>query len=388
MKRVMLLVVPLVSGCAVEMRPAAPEPVVAANAQPAPPPPPGEAPPPSAPAPAADGTGDPVQTGEPEEVTATSEPPDPVYEEPTDAPGPAYVWVGGYWGWGGVGWGWNWGRWEVAPEGRVYIEPYYERVDDHVVYVHGYWGGRDAPHRSYGGERIRFAAAPRPANYRRGEHTIIEPRPGIPPGRRPGGAYEHATGTLRPVPRESVPRRAPVQRTAAVVPAAEPRVPPTAEVARSREAVAVQHTPVAANGAGVPAATPAACRGAAKGPAPNVRPSGEVCAARRATAPVVAAPAQEKVVEARPPLFRVPLLGICVIFLVVPISRPGSSLATRRCQYARRVLLLAAAAFSVVRPAAAAGVSRGGVHRCERESSIDAQTRQAPRRARKATCVR
>src|SRR5208283_5209961 len=130
MKRLVLLVVPaLVSGCAVQVRARAPEPVVTAEVVATPPPPPAEG---SA---AVEVTVEPVQTGDPEEVAATTEPPDPVYEEQTDSPGATYVWVGGYWGWNGADWGWNWGRWEVAPEGRVYIEPYYERVGDRVVYV-------------------------------------------------------------------------------------------------------------------------------------------------------------------------------------------------------------------------------------------------------------
>ncbi|MGA7123550.1 MAG: hypothetical protein WBY94_25830 [Polyangiaceae bacterium] len=201
MKRLLLLAVPaLVSGCAVQFRAVPPQPVVTAEVV-APPPPP-------APASATvDVAVEPVQTGEPEEVTATTEPPDPVYEEQTDAPGPGYVWVGGYWGWNGADWGWNWGHWEIAPEGRVYIEPYYERVGDRVVYVHGYWGSHDAPRRAYGGEAIRFSKPERPANYHRGEHVAIEHRAGPPPGHRPGGAYVHASGTVRPVPHETVPHR-------------------------------------------------------------------------------------------------------------------------------------------------------------------------------------
>jgi hypothetical protein len=148
-----------------------------------------------------------VTTGDPEEVQATSEPPDPVYEEQTVSTGPGYVWIGGYWGWNGVDWGWNWGRWEPAPEGGVvYIEPYYERVGDHVVYVRGYWGPHDAPHRSYGGDRIEFRAAARPANYHRGDHPVVEHRAGPAPGKRPGGAYVKATGTVRPLPKATAPQ--------------------------------------------------------------------------------------------------------------------------------------------------------------------------------------
>ncbi len=214
MKRLVLLAVPaLISGCGVQVRATTPQPVFTAEVVTTPPPPP--------PGPASasvEVTVEPVQTGDPEEVTASTEPPDPVYEEQTDSPGATYVWVGGYWGWNGADWSWNWGRWEVAPEGRVYIEPYYERVGDRVVYVHGYWGARDAPRRAYGGEVIRFSKPERPANYHRGEHVVVEHRAGPPPGHRPGAAYVHASGSVRPVPRETVPHR-----TAVVEKVATPR---------------------------------------------------------------------------------------------------------------------------------------------------------------------
>jgi hypothetical protein len=118
-----------------------------------------------------------------------------------------------------VDWGWHWGRWTPAPAGRVYVEPYYERVGGRVVYVRGYWGPPNAPRRSYGGERIRFATPVRPANYHRGEHVVVEHRAGPVPGHRPGGMYEHATGTVRPIPHETMPQH----RTALTHEAAGPR---------------------------------------------------------------------------------------------------------------------------------------------------------------------
>jgi hypothetical protein len=146
-----------------------------------------------------------ITVSDPEEVTAATEPPDPVYEERLDMPGPGYAWVGGSWGWTGSDWGWTPGRWLVAPEGRVYVEPYYERVGPNVVYVRGYWGPPGAPVRSYGGERIHFVAPPRPVDYRRGEPPRFERRPGAPPGSRPMGFYEHARGPVRPIPRATAP---------------------------------------------------------------------------------------------------------------------------------------------------------------------------------------
>jgi hypothetical protein len=184
---------------------------------PPPPPPPGavvQAPPPPPPGGEATATADvnveaapAVTASEPEELTATTEPPDPVYEEPTDSMGPGYVWVGGGWAWSGADWMWYPGRWLMAPAGNVYIEPYYERVGPNVVYVGGYWGRPDAPRRSYGGDRIRFVAAVRPADYRPGERPRIVRSPGAPPGTRPHTAYERATGQVRPLPRTTVPTR-------------------------------------------------------------------------------------------------------------------------------------------------------------------------------------
>ena len=163
MKRLSLLVVPaLVLGCHAQLQATVPEPPTVSVGVEA------TAPAPPAVDATADVAVDAPQEGEPEEVQATSEPPDPVYEEQTDSPDPSYVWVGGYWGWNGLDWGWNWGRWAAAPSGQFYIEPYYEHVGGNVVYVHGYWGPHDAPRRSYGGDTIRFTVSERPANYHRG----------------------------------------------------------------------------------------------------------------------------------------------------------------------------------------------------------------------------
>jgi hypothetical protein len=247
MKRLALLVVPaLVSACGVQLRAAVPPPPVVTVDVAAQPPPPE----PAAPAPPAAEASftvdvEPVSTGDPEEVTATSEPPDPVYEEQTVSTGPGYVWIGGYWGWNGVDWGWNWGRWEPAPEGGViYIEPYYERVGDHVVYVRGYWGPHDAPRRSYGGDRIQMRAAARPANYHRGDHPVVEHRAGPAPGKRPGGAYVKATGTVRPLPKAT----APAHRVASTHETATPRSEPNKEAPNAHGAATTHEATTAHEG--------------------------------------------------------------------------------------------------------------------------------------------
>jgi hypothetical protein len=237
----------LVSGCGgtVTFRAAEPPPpppaevTVGVGASPPPPPAqPAPAPPPPPVTAEANVEVEPIAQGDPEEVSATTEPPDPVYEEETPEPSPGYVWVGGYWGWNGVDWGWHWGRWESPPSGRIYIQPYYERVGPRVVYVQGYWGTRNSPHRSYGGERIHFAPPARPANYHRGEHVVVEHRAGPPPGKRPGNAYVRATGTVRPVPHETVPQH----RTASMHDANAPRAEPREEKGNVHEG-AVGHEP-------------------------------------------------------------------------------------------------------------------------------------------------
>jgi hypothetical protein len=179
-----------------------------------------------------------VTTADPTEVVVTTEPPEPVYEEQTDPLGPGYVWTAGYWGWTGGDWAWYGGSWLMAPEGRLYVEPYYERVNGNVVYVGGYWGAADAPRRSYGGDRIVFAAAVRPADYKRGEPVRVPHSAGAAPGTRPATAYAHATGTPRQMPaRVESPRKvvagAPRQAPSSYHPAARANAPSRAAPARS-----------------------------------------------------------------------------------------------------------------------------------------------------------
>jgi hypothetical protein len=138
----------------------------------------------------------PEATAEPEEVIATSEPPEPVYEEQTDAPSPGQYWVPGYWQWTGSDWGWYYGAWAAPPEGRIYVEPYYEHVNGHVVYVRGYWGAQGEEPRYYGGDRIVFSAAVRPAGYVRGQRVVVARSVGVPPGSR-GHYGPKPTGAVR-----------------------------------------------------------------------------------------------------------------------------------------------------------------------------------------------
>src|SRR5271163_2924184 len=44
--------------------------------------------------------------GAPGEVVVSEDPPAPVYETVGIAPGPGYLWIGGYYHWSGAGWVW------------------------------------------------------------------------------------------------------------------------------------------------------------------------------------------------------------------------------------------------------------------------------------------
>lgn len=74
-------------------------------------------------------------------TTATlSIPPAPQDELVPPAPGPAFVWVNGYWWWDSVEWVWVPGRW-AAPPGPAYVWMRSGWVDEggRYVFVHGRW---------------------------------------------------------------------------------------------------------------------------------------------------------------------------------------------------------------------------------------------------------
>ena len=148
----------------------------------------------------------PEQTDDPEELVATSEPPELIYEEQDDMPTPGMYWVPGYWQWSGNDWAWYYGGWNTPPEGRLYIAPYYEHVDDHVVYVGGYWGAQGEEPRYYGGDRIVFTAAIRPDGYVRGQHTFVARATGIQPGHRASYGAKLAGVKKRALPTATAPR--------------------------------------------------------------------------------------------------------------------------------------------------------------------------------------
>lgn len=56
------------------------------------------------------------------------------------APGPGYVWVGGYWGWGGGRYVWTRGYWGRPPRPRAVWAPgYWERYHDRYRFRAGRW---------------------------------------------------------------------------------------------------------------------------------------------------------------------------------------------------------------------------------------------------------
>jgi hypothetical protein len=66
--------------------------------------------------------------------------PAPPVEVVTGQPGPAAVWVGGYWVYTTGGYAWARGRWEVPPPYcRAYITPHWRHRRGGYVYVRGYW---------------------------------------------------------------------------------------------------------------------------------------------------------------------------------------------------------------------------------------------------------
>jgi hypothetical protein len=77
---------------------------------------------------------------EPAEVVVTQEPPPPVYETVGIAPGPGYLWIGGYYHWNGGGWVWYRGHYARPPHpGAHWIGPRYEIRAGRRVYIAGYW---------------------------------------------------------------------------------------------------------------------------------------------------------------------------------------------------------------------------------------------------------
>ena len=82
----------------------------------------------------------PVPAGAPGEVVVSEDPPAPVYETVGIAPGPGYLWIGGYYHWSGGGWVWYRGHYERPPHpGAVWVHARYAWRGNARIYVRGYW---------------------------------------------------------------------------------------------------------------------------------------------------------------------------------------------------------------------------------------------------------
>ncbi len=66
-------------------------------------------------------------------------PPPPRLEAPTLQPGPAYVWITGYWKWTGINYEWVDGRWVKGKPGKVWVAGSWEQSGARWVWKPGKW---------------------------------------------------------------------------------------------------------------------------------------------------------------------------------------------------------------------------------------------------------
>ena len=82
----------------------------------------------------------PVPSAPPAEVVVTDEPPAPVYETVGIAPGPGFIWIGGYYHWSGARWVWYRGHYARPPHpGAAWVRARYEVRGGRRVYIAGFW---------------------------------------------------------------------------------------------------------------------------------------------------------------------------------------------------------------------------------------------------------
>ncbi len=73
------------------------------------------------------------------EVVVQSEPPAPLVEVVPVAPGPAFIWIGGFWEWH-ERWVWTPGRWVERPNPNAnWVEPRWERREHDWRFHGGHW---------------------------------------------------------------------------------------------------------------------------------------------------------------------------------------------------------------------------------------------------------
>lgn len=71
-----------------------------------------------------------------------TEPPPPRYEAAPGAPGPGYVWIGGYWAWQLGRHVWIGGRWALPPAGHLWVPGLWQRHDRGWRWRDGHWRRR------------------------------------------------------------------------------------------------------------------------------------------------------------------------------------------------------------------------------------------------------
>lgn len=149
-----------------------------------------------------------AQLAEPSPYEVSGMPPEPLYEQMTDAPGDGQVWVDGYWHWNGDEWVWVSGRWEEAQEGYAYVPPYYGYDGGAYYYTPGYWRDQRSLPAGWSVTSGHGHGRPPIVSVPTGWHpTPVPGRPGGVVGTRPspgrGGTYvppaEYPTGPYRTV---------------------------------------------------------------------------------------------------------------------------------------------------------------------------------------------
>jgi hypothetical protein len=82
----------------------------------------------------------PVPPGAPGEVIVSEDPPAPLYEAVGVAPGPGFLWIGGYYHWNAGRWVWYRGHYARPPHpGAAWVRPRYEFRGGRRVYIAGFW---------------------------------------------------------------------------------------------------------------------------------------------------------------------------------------------------------------------------------------------------------
>lgn len=69
-------------------------------------------------------------------------PPPPQAEVIGVAPGPGYIWTGGYWGWYGGRYTWFGGHWIARRPGYFWARPHWERGAGGWRFAAGHWARR------------------------------------------------------------------------------------------------------------------------------------------------------------------------------------------------------------------------------------------------------